>query len=134
MKIDITKGSLIFESGSIDPHIDRPAFLEASIGRQAKVALVNQGWINMDFEPEPGVSATAFFKDDRLEKVFFALSVPSDDIKEWVEDREQQRKAKHDAWLRAELGEPPYEYSWGQVESDFDPRGWSSQILVTYAG
>lgn len=88
----------------------------------------------MNFEPEPGVNATAFFKDDHLKQVYFAFAVPSDEIKDWVEDREQQRKAKHDAWLRAALGEPPYEYAWGQVQSDFDPRGWSSEILVIYAG
>ena len=133
MKIDISDGSLVFESASIGPHLERPEFLATNIGRQAKVVLVNQGWVNFDFEPEPGVSATAFFKDDRLRKIFFAFSVSSDDSKDWVEDREEQRKAKHDAWLSTALGEPPYLYAWGRVESDFDPRAWASEILVTYA-
>ena len=133
VKIDVSNGSLVFDSGTIGPHLDRPAFLETSLGHKSKVVLVNQGWVNIHFEPEPGVSATAFFKDDHLRKVFFALSVPTDNIKEWVEDREQQRKVKHDVWLRTELGDPPYDFRWGNVESDFDPRAWSSEILVTYS-
>jgi hypothetical protein len=133
MKIDVTDGSLIFESGTISPRLDRLAFLKSCLGRTARVALVNKGWENLDFEPEPGIGVTAFFKEDRLKNVFFSFKLPADDIKEWVEDRERQRKAVHEAWLRTQLGEPPYAYPWGNIESDFDPRGWSSEILVTYS-
>jgi hypothetical protein len=133
MKINVSNGALIFQSGTIGPHLERPDFLETNLGREAKVILANEGWVNMQFEPEPDVSATAFFKDDRLKNVFLAFGVPADSTQEWVENREQQRKEKHDSWLQAEIGNPPYEFPWGKVESDFDARAWSSEILVIYA-
>ncbi|WP_438000687.1 hypothetical protein WMF26_13555 [Sorangium sp. So ce185] len=52
---------------------------------------------------------------------------------DWSEKEEAERKANHDAWLESMLGAPPYEYSWGKVTSEHDPRGGYSSIVVRFA-
>ena len=44
-----------------------------------------------------------------------------------------QKFKGHDEWLRLELGEPPYRFPWGQLESNFDSKGCASAIIVSYA-
>ena len=38
----------------------------------------------------------------------------------------------HDAWLRRELGAPPYKFAWGTVASELDEKGVASEIIVAY--
>lgn len=94
---------------------------------------MNEGWVNYDIDPEPGVAGTVMFKNDRLQQVFLLLRIRTDDASQWTAELEQERKLKHDEWLRTELGAPPYEYPWGSVTSDFDLRGCVSDIIVSYA-
>ena len=94
--------------------------------------LVNAGFTNYDISPEPDLTGSVMFKDDRLQRVFLLMRIPTDDSGEWTAELEQGRKSKHDEWLRAELGAPPYEYPWGSVTSEFDPRGCASDIIVCY--
>ncbi len=61
------------------------------------------------------------------------MRIPSDKSEEWKIEFEFERKEKHDIWLLAELGAPPYTYDWGSVTSDFDAKGCASDIIVTYA-
>ena len=45
---------------------------------------------------------------------------------------ELKRKEKHDAWLREHLGELPYRYNWGVIESVFYHQHCGSEITVSY--
>jgi hypothetical protein len=60
------------------------------------------------------------------------MTFSNDRAREWSAELELERKAKHDQWLREELGEPPYRYDWGRVASEFDPKGLASEIIVVY--
>jgi hypothetical protein len=51
----------------------------------------------------------------------------------WSEATEAKRKAKHDELLASALGSQPWNYSWGQVFSDYDPRSGSSAISVQFS-
>ncbi|WP_437638501.1 hypothetical protein [Sorangium sp. So ce854] len=51
---------------------------------------------------------------------------------DWSEKEEAERKASHDAWLESILGAPPYEYPWGKITSEHDPRGGYSSIVVRF--
>lgn len=133
MKINVVDGSISFENGMVQRHQNRVQFLGTHLGQASKESLVNEDWRHHDFEPESGLSGTIFFKGDRMDRVFLLMSIPSDAKGTWSEELELERKAKHDSWLRTELGEPPYEYAWGTVTSDYDPRGCVSEIIVTYA-
>jgi len=133
VKISVFNGSISFEGGTIQLSHDRAQFLGSPLGKHAKEEFVNEGWRHYRIEPESGIVGTIFFKGERLDRVFLLMEIPSDKSKEWTEQLELERKAKHDSWLRSELGKPPYDYAWGSVTSDFDPRGCVSEIIVTYA-
>jgi hypothetical protein len=133
MKIQVVDGSVAFPDGNIIRHMDRQTFLQSQIAKSSKVAVANEPWVTYNFTPEPGVSCNAIFKNDCLQQLFLLMSMPTDDPSQWTADREHERKRKHDEWLRMELGSPPYNYSWGSVVSEFDPRGCVSDIIVTYA-
>jgi len=51
---------------------------------------------------------------------------------EWSEETEMIRKKVNDRWLRECLGNPPYEYSWGGISSEYEPRSGSSSIMIRY--
>jgi hypothetical protein len=133
MKIQTVDGSVAFPEGTITRHMDRQAFLQSQIAKSSKVAVANEPWVTYNFTPEIGVSCNAIFKDDCLQRLFLLISMPTDDPSQWTAEREQERKLKHDEWLRVELGPPPYDYPWGSVASEFDPRGCVSDIIVSYA-
>jgi hypothetical protein len=132
MRINNTDGVVSFSSGSIGAAGDRADFLKSSLGQTVKSEKVRGTRYQYVFDPEPGISATAFFDGERLNRVFLMMSVPSDAECRWTEALELERKAKHDHWLAQELGNAPYLYNWGSITSDFDPRGCSSEIIIVY--
>ena len=132
MKIDVFNGSVTFASGAIGPLMDRVAFLNSSVGVRAEKVLENAGFVHLRFHPEPGIHASALFKDDRFHQLFVLMATPSDDISEWTEAHELERMDVHDKWLRQELGKPPYEYAWGSIVSEYDSKGCESEIIFTY--
>ena len=133
MHINIADGTVSFDAGSIGPHLGRSEFLRTPVGEGGKSTLVNDGWINVDIRPEASVIGTVLFENDRMNRIFLSLHMPSDDAGEWTVERELERKSKHDEWLRGELGKPPYRFAWGEIVSDFDPRGCASEIIISYA-
>jgi hypothetical protein len=135
MKIDTSDGSVSFSAGSIRRAESRTHFLESSLGQGAeeRVTNVEQQWRHITVRPEAGVAATLVFKNDCLHQIYLLMAIPSDDSNEWTATLELDRKSKHDKWLSAELGLPPYEYAWGRVDSEFDEKGCVSEIIVTYA-
>lgn len=133
MKIQIRDGSVSFSEGIMTRDMDRQAFLRSQFAKSSKVAVANEPWFTYNFTPENGIRCNASFKGERLQQVFLLMSTPTDDQSNWTTELEQERKLKHDEWLRAELGPPPYEFAWGTVTSEFDPRGCVSDIIVSYA-
>ena len=133
MKIHMPDGSIAFPEGTITRNMDRQAFLQSPFASSANVVVNNEPWITYNFAPEAGVSCSATFEGERLRQVFLLLRMPTDDPSNWTAELEQKRKLKHDEWLRAELGPPPYEYPWGNIASEFDPRGCASDIIVSYS-
>lgn len=133
MKIDVVNGTISFASGEITRRVRKDAFLATQLGGTAKVGLVGNDWTHLEIRPEDGMASTLLFKGERLDRVFVMMLIPSDDLDQWSEELELQRKEKHDLWLRSELGAPPYRYPWGGVTSDYDQKGCVSEIIVTYA-
>lgn len=135
MKISVFDGSISYASGTIRPRQNRSSFLATPLGRTGTEELVNpQGdWRHVAISPEPGFGATLIYQGERLHQVLVAMDMPADRTDIWTREFEFERKAKHDAWLRAELGKPPYRYAWGQIASEFDEKGFASEIIITYA-
>lgn len=115
MRIDAASGVLTFAAGAIEPRQDRTTFLSMPIAKTAEAIPGGPGWRNFRFVPEPEVFASAYFLDDRLRKVSLALALPGEIKTPWGSSREQERKAHHEAWLRSQLGRPPYIYVWGEI-------------------
>lgn len=132
MQINVTDGSVAFAGGNIDPRLDRTAFLSTPLGAKAERWFVNGPFETYRFFPEPGVVATADFRDGHMLNVSLAFDLPDDSPENWSTPHELARKERHDAWLREHLGEPPYRYNWGQVESVFYHQHCGSEITVSY--
>jgi|SRR5688572_6003612 len=133
MKIGVFDGSISFETGRILRSEDRVSFLATQLGKQATSDLVSNVWWHVKAEPEPGITSVLLFNENRLDRVFLTMEIPPDRRGEWTVENELARMEVHDQWLRKELGNPPYDYSWGQVVSDYDQKGCASTIIVAYA-
>ena len=132
MKIGVHDGSIVFERGTIHRTDERESFLATELGRTATTKLVNREWWHVDVKPESGIAVRLIFQDNRLHSVYVLHELPSDRNGEWTVERELERRAVHDRWLRKELGEPPYEFDWGVVASEFDGKAVVSEIIVAY--
>lgn len=132
MKIDQADGSVVFASGSIHPGMDKAAFLKSALGSKSGQWFVNGSFETYRFLPEPGIVATTDFRDGRLLNVSILFTLPDDSEDNLSMERELQRKQRHDEWLRASLGDPPYRYNWGHVSSDFYHQHCESDIMVVY--
>lgn len=131
MKIDPVLGIVSFPGIAIGPHLSRQEFLQTPLGSSAKPGVVNAGWVTLHTQPEPQIHASLAFKDDLLIKLSAAMLMSTGEA-DWDRECELRRKALHDDWLKSELGNPPYEYSWGTVDSCFDEKGMSSGIVVIF--
>jgi hypothetical protein len=133
MKIHVQTGRVEFLGGSVNPGTSREAFLTSGLGKDAEVFVENEPYVTYRIRPEPGVTATLSFKGTTLESVGWLFDLPAERERDWTEALEMERKRLHDDWLLSELGSPPYRYAWGGIESDFDPRGCASDIILNYA-
>jgi len=133
MKIHVADGTVSFDKGNIGPRLDKAAFLKSRIGEASETILTSGAFVTFRFHPEPGISGAARFRNNRLNELSVLFHMPSDDADQWTEELELARKKVHDEWLRAELGTPPYRYSWGEIASVFDPKGCVSDIILRYA-
>lgn len=131
MKIDHVLGLVSFPGITIGPHLSRQEFLRTSLGATATLGVVNAGWVTLHFQPEPQIRASLSFKDDRLVVLDAAMSMPTGEVA-WDRECELRRKSYHDAWLKSDLGDPPYKYLWGTVDSCFDEKGMSSGIVIIF--
>lgn len=133
MKIRIDNGEAIFKKGSIGPKLEKSAFLASTLGTGSDIFVSNEPFVTYRFAPEPDITATASFEGDRLTGITVMMRMPTDDDCSWTEELEIARKRTHDDWLRAELGEPPYRYGWGSIESIFDQRSCISDLIISYS-
>lgn len=133
MKVHRFGGVVEFEQGSIEPRTDRPSFLASALGQGTEVLVQNEPHMTYRIRPERGVAAAVHFEGAKLRTVSWQLELPPGKEAVWSVEHELERKQVHDDWLRRELGEPPYRFSWGRVESNYDSKGCSSAIIVNYA-
>jgi hypothetical protein len=133
MKIHSFDGLVDFELGSIEPVTDRPSFLASALGRSAEVLVENEPHMTYRIHPERGIAATVHFEGPKLRTVSFQIELPPRKEEVWSEEHELERKRLHDEWLQDELGMPPYWFPWGRLESNYDSKGCSSAIIVSYA-
>ena len=132
MKIRTEDGTISFASGTITPRLGRKDFLHSPVASGAKEFLINEPFASYLIAPEMNIATTVQFAGDVLETVSILFEIPGESTDNWSEALELERKRIHDAWLRNELGPPPYTFGWGKITSDYDPRACESDILLAY--
>jgi hypothetical protein len=129
-------GEIQLDSGlRILPWWPKEALLASPLAAGMSERKKGPGWVDVKVPPQR-IGGRAYimvlhFHDDRLA----GLHLMDDDPAfgdSWETADEQGRKRAHDAALAATLGEPPYEYAWGEAGSTYDPRGDVSDIYVRY--
>lgn len=125
-------GVVSFPGITFGSNVSRQEFLKTNLGATAKLDVVNDGWVTLLVKPEPDIYAGLGFKDDRLIVLEASMQMPSGEVGDYDRECELRRKDYHDAWLKAELGNPPYEYPWGTVRSWFDAKSVVSDIIVIF--
>lgn len=131
--IDQNTGSISFDGGELKPRVELSCFLQSELGGRAKKLLQHSEWQNFSVPLGNSFDAVLVFRNDVLVEVRLCKrTAKTTTWASWTEEKEANRKATHDALLAQELGEPPYRYSWGIVESFFDSKGGGSQILIRY--
>ncbi len=113
MKIDLSYGSLSFESGTIDQRTVKQSFLQSAIGRNGKKPFVNGHYETYRIRPKRESPHCFFQVGDRLTGVLGSTCLLPEKEREWTEELEQERKKLHDALLLKQLGVPPYRYYLG---------------------
>ena len=132
MKISTDSGAITFASGLITGGLSRPEFLSSPVGAGAEVRKINEPFVTYRIRPESGIIASIRFRENSLELVSVLFEMQDDTEANWTREREFKRKAVHDKWLLEEIGPPPYQFSWGEVESLFDEKACVSDIIVGY--
>jgi hypothetical protein len=133
VKLHLDDGVVEFSQGTVGPQTTRREFLHSKLGDGAEIFVDNEPFMTWRIRPEPGVTATLTFEGQRLHTVAWLFTLGADKENDWTEALELERKRIHDDWLVSALGQPPYRYDWGVVESAYDARGCASDIIVAYA-
>jgi hypothetical protein len=138
--IDTKSGNVVLDGRhTIAPSLSLAAFLASPLAAEAQSVGVAEDWPRFflgvhEIFGDP-CTVSVGFHGQRLLGV--SLNPVDPDATEPSDDYDVQAalaaKARHDAWLAAKLGPPPYVNRWGTIESVYDPRSVSSSIFVTYS-
>ena len=134
MNISAETGALTFATGTVEPRLDRAVFLEMTLAKSAERIPGGTDWQNFRFNPEPDVFASAYFNDGKLKNVSLAFRLLGEVMTPWGSNCEQERRLRHEAWLRSQLGKPPYIFVWGEVFATSDLWTSDQYIDVRYSG
>jgi hypothetical protein len=132
VRVHTSDGTVEFERGSVSSATEKTAFLASPLGRGAAVVVENAPYATYRIAPEAGVGATLQFNGEQLQNLSCAFAMPGEDEGDWSEELEMRRKKTHEEWLLREFGNPPYRFDWGEIDCEFDAKGVSSAIIVTY--
>lgn len=138
IRIDRRTGAITLPRGVLEPALTRGVFLASPMAEGVEIFVQNEPWCSYKLARVP-VGArefivVAFFHDQQLTHVNLMDVDPafgSSDWTDWSEEKEINRKARHEEWLR-EIGVPVGNYSWGSVASEYDQRSGGSDIIITY--
>ncbi|MFS0653841.1 hypothetical protein [Bacillus sp. 179-C3.3 HS] len=131
--IDKTTGSIILDNVNkvINSRMSSEVFKTTSL---YKGGIIHTNYQLIDTHLINGKEflITLFFDNEKLKEVHLSEFINGLSWDNWTEDVELAKKKSHDQWLLTSLGEKPYDYSWGYVESIFDKKGCVSSIIIRY--
>ncbi|MCK0473846.1 hypothetical protein MW695_21110 [Alkalihalobacillus sp. APA_J-10(15)] len=130
--IDSRTGSILLDNGNIvlNSKIAPNELMATSL---YKGGSVDPNYLLKDTQEINGkiFLLTLFFKG-KLKEIHLSEADKELSWENWSEEKEMKKKESHDKWLLSVLGQEPYQYTWGQVESVFDKKGCVSSIILRY--
>jgi len=76
-----------------------------------------------------------YFNPSEIIEIIIISLLPNNKETKWESwnlEGEMQTKHNNDEWLKKQIGDPPYEFEWGNIYSVFDSRSASSYIEIRY--
>ena len=135
MRIDSQTGVVELEGiGLIGPQ-SMETFRASALGRNARLIAVSGRWETYSAATASGTeefALTLLFFGARLAEIHLAKIKAGASWANWSKENELKTEEEHNRLLAAVLGQPPYQFSWGEVLSVFDPKSGASKIVVRY--
>ena len=137
--INPVTGEFLTDAGfAVQPQLSEATFLATALG--GKSAHRPMGKEHSTYElPRPQVAVGRewvvwlSFASGRLKSISLALSRGGGGTwADWSEAEELALKEEHDRILLGFLGQPPYQFAWGEVFSTYDPRSGSADIGISF--
>jgi hypothetical protein len=137
--LDLNNGGLRIKDVVLRPRLTKDEFVRTEL--YPDVLREDQyGYTRYSLRPQDLLgerwSVFLYFNPDQMLEMV-SLSMLEDEKmsswEHWSEEKELEKKAKHDAFLVQYLGKPPYKYKWGEVSSQYDPRSGSSDVTIQYS-
>jgi hypothetical protein len=138
MTIDPKTGEVEIGGARIGFNLIENDFLSSDFGRGATPiqSSTERSWYGI-WLPDPGGREAGltlgFVPGGRLQRIRLKMVKP--EVRRrgvWSPTAEDEMKAFHDLLLRGQLGEPPYNFSWGWATSVIDQHDSSAVVIVLY--
>lgn len=125
----------------ISPNMRREEFLQSAVANISTPVVENAPWSSYNFKPVTiggeSFAANIYFDAGRLDSIQLGVIRPEfgSSWADWSKERQLAKKPFHDSLLESWLGTDwrKRRFAWGEVGSEFDPKGGSSSIIVRYA-
>ena len=130
--IDLNNGEITIGNLNVNSFTSLSDFQNSPIGKKSKITVTNNEWITLQIMEEK-IIVTLVFNKNRLSEVRFYIDTPiAKNWTDWTIENEKERKITHDNFLLHNIGEPPYKFNWGTVESVQDIKNNESNIILRY--
>lgn len=140
--IDPATGEVRLPSADVvlGPRLTRDSFLASRLAEHARLQPVDEPYRSYVVSVPPGELGELAFVVSPLfhGPALASLNLMAIDARfgtswsDWTEEKEQDRRRYHDEWLEGTCGLKPGRYSWGVLDSGFDPKGGFSSITLSY--
>lgn len=131
--IDKLTGNIALNDGKIvlSPNLSKEQFKKSHLYSGGKIEPSYSLKILQEINNK-SFFVTLFFPNEFLEKIYLTEATKSTGWGDWSEEKELEKKQRHDKWLNSILGEGPYSYSWGEIKSLYDRKGGVSLVIIIY--
>lgn len=116
--------------------ISRTEFISSSLAQGAQINTKNEPCCSWHLSPaewqDKRWQVTVCFVGEQLDSVHIMADAPEfgTSWSNWSEEQEMKRKKYHESILKPEIGSTPQTFTWGTVQSPFEPRGGMSSIII----
>lgn len=135
--INISDGSFRFENFTLSSRLRLNEFIK-QIPEDNIISKEVGEYTNLYLRPQKSgelyfVLRLFFHKGTDLLDFFYMVPQIDDSLpswSNWSREKEQEVNRRNILWLQDEIGNPPYEYDWGKIQTAFHEKEGSSYITI----